>query len=399
MKIVMVSHYFASHRGGIEIVAEEIFRSLGAKDEELVWLASNVTPPPNSEGKFRTAALPASNVIEDRTGVPFPIPRYSSLAKIADEINKADVVILHDCLYLSNIFAFYWARSHGVPVIIIQHLGAISYNNLILNIVVRLANTGITQLMLSSADQVVFISETTRRYFENLSYVRAPEIVFNGVDVGLYRISENPKEKAALRRTFTLPEDRLAILFVGRFVEKKGISALKRMAELRPGWTWVFAGWGPLDPRNWKAANVRIFSNLRGSSLAELYRACDVLVLPSTGEGFPLVIQEALASGLGVVCGAETLAADPAMIEFAQGVPVNRENDEQTAREFLFAIDDFFQQDTHGDAPAEQRRAFAVSSYSWKRAADRYREIISRLVPISVRSSTQAEMCAAKIRQ
>jgi hypothetical protein len=47
-----------------------------------------------------------------------------------------------------------------------------------------------------------------------------------------------------------------AILFVGRFVEKKGSRVMRSMVELHPDWTWAFADWGPLDPTSWNAANV-----------------------------------------------------------------------------------------------------------------------------------------------
>ena len=185
--------------------------------------------------------------------------------------------------------------------------------------------------------------------------------MFNGVDTDLYRTLATGETKAGLRREYGLPENGRVILFVGRFIEKKGLRALRHMVELRPDWTWAFAGWGPSDPSGWHAANVRVFSNLRGPSMAALYRACDLLVLPSTGEGFPLVVQEALASGLPVVCSTDTLEADPAMKDFVRGAAVYTADDERTAREFVSAIDGSLESESN--SKSKERRAFAASRY------------------------------------
>ena len=400
MKILMASHYFPSHKGGIEIIAEELFRGLAAKEQEVVWLAGDATPPPAPVGRSRAVPLPIFNSVEEKIGLPFPIPTPGALRKISREVSNTDVLVLHDCLYLSNIFAFLFAQFRGVPTIIVQHIGFVPYSSPVLNAAMRVANATVTRPMLSRATQVVFISETTRNFFGQLHFRRPPEIVFNGVDTDMYHRLGTEETMAALRREYDLPEDRPVILFVGRFVEKKGIRAMKRMVELRPDWTWVFAGWGPLDPVSWNAANVRIFSNLRGPSMAAAYRASDLLVLPSTGEGFPLVVQEALASGLPVVCGAETLGADPAMKKFVRGVPVYVADDDRTAREFVSAIDESFDTDAelkNEPAQSEQRRAFALSRYSWHRAIDRYLEIASRLVPASVSSAVSMKASTGEV--
>src|SRR5215471_9440866 len=125
MKILMATHYFASHKGGIEIVAEELFRVLAESEQEVIWLAADTTPPPDPLGISRTVSLRVFNFVEEKTGLPFPIPKPSALTKIIHEISNADVVILHDCLYLSNILAFLAARLRRVPVLVIQHLGFI----------------------------------------------------------------------------------------------------------------------------------------------------------------------------------------------------------------------------------------------------------------------------------
>jgi hypothetical protein len=46
VKIVMVTHYFESHRGGVEIVAGQLARAFTALGHQLVWMAGDSAPPP-----------------------------------------------------------------------------------------------------------------------------------------------------------------------------------------------------------------------------------------------------------------------------------------------------------------------------------------------------------------
>ena len=264
---------------------------------------------------------------------------------------------------------------------IIQHIGIVPYRSLLLNAIMKLSNTLVTRPMLASAQQVVFISHNTARYFAPVKFRNPPALVFNGVDTEMFHPLREGEDKRAIRDHLGLPREGRIVLFAGRFVEKKGISVMKRMVDLRPDWTWAFAGCGPLDPGSWEAANVRVLSRMRGSSMAALYRACDLLVLPSVGEGFPLVVQEAFASGLPVVCGAETLEADPEIRSFARGIPIYADDNDRTAREFLTAIDDVLDTEAESKEKSQARHAFAAVRYSWQNATERYLELASRLIP------------------
>jgi len=375
----MTTHYFASHRGGIEIVAEQLYHEMARNGQEVTWIAGNSTAPPGQVGKSRAVSLNVFNFVEKRMGLPLPIPTVSALVRMRSEVQKADVVVLHDCLYFSNIAVFLIAKSRGIPTLVIQHVGFVPYKNPLLRLLMKVANSIVTRPMLSRASQVVFISETTRGYFGKLRFKEEPELIFNGVDTELYRMLEPGETKSALRRDYGIPEGQPTILFVGRFVEKKGLAILEQMVSQRPNYTWAFAGWGPLNPGQWNAPNVRVFSGLRNASLAALYRACDVFVLPSTGEGLPLVVQEALASGLPVVCGYETSIADSAMARMVRGIPIYPGDDNRTADEFLTAVDEALNPSVTPKGGSNALREFAISRYSWRSAIEQYAKIMSNL--------------------
>jgi glycosyltransferase involved in cell wall biosynthesis len=325
--------------------------------------------------------VPAFNFVERKTGIPFPIPTLRALRTVRNEVRHADVVMLQDCLYLTNMAAYLFARRAGIPVILVQHIGLVPYSNRLLSGMMRLANALVTRPMLAGAQQVVFISEITKQYFRNTKFRTPPEVIFNGVNTEVFHPLEVAEQKNELRRQLGLPSDVPVVLFVGRFVEKKGLPIFKHMVEMTRRFTWAFAGWGPLDPSEWNAPNVRVFSDLHDSRLADLYHASDIFVLPSTGEGFPLVVQEALATGLKVVCALETAGADPAMRPMVHGVGLYPGDDARSARALLAAIEEHIGSGAGPDQLAEERRKFVLSHYSWRHAAERYLEIAARLAP------------------
>jgi glycosyltransferase involved in cell wall biosynthesis len=114
------------------------------------------------------------------------------------------------------------------------------------------------------------------------------------------------RERQELRARLGWSAERKVRLFVGRFVQKKGLPLLRQLAARRPQDLWVFIGWGPDEPASWGLDNVLSVGSLRQQAIVDYYRAADLLVLPSVGEGFPLVVQEAMACGLPALISPET---------------------------------------------------------------------------------------------
>lgn len=376
-KLLMVSNFFDTHRGGLEIVAGQLARRLAGQGFDVTWLAASTTAPPIVDPALSLACISLDmwNITERRLGAPLPLFGLVSAWRLFRAVRAADAVILHDSVYPVSVATFLATRWFRKPLVVVQHVGDVPFHNRVLRGLMATANRWVAGPLLGRAEQVVFISEVVRDFFHGVRFKRAPLLIFNGVDTAVFR-PPLEGEKAAARRRFDLPTAPTA-LFVGRFVEKKGLHLLRQAAALRTDVLWVFAGWGVLDPAAWNLPNVRVVRDLSGHDLAELYRASDVLVLPSQGEGFPLVIQEALACGLPVVCGRESALADQAAGPYLLGIDV-ADGDTNAVLEALTSVVDrtLACNDSQG---VQARSSFALDRYAWPATARKYAEVLQNL--------------------
>jgi glycosyltransferase involved in cell wall biosynthesis len=359
LRILTISHFFESHGGGIERVAGELNRQFGRLGAIAVWAASNSDPPPG--GEIEVVPLSCINPTEKLTGLPMPIPGFRGICALAREVRRSDAVVIHDALYATSVLAMLIAKATGKRAILIQHIAGIPFASRIMRRIMSIANGLITRPMLGAADVRVFVSDTVRKDLLG-HYGRSSELLFNGVNGSIFFRSEDPK---------TLSSSARQILFVGRYVEKKGLTVLRALAALRADLSFLLVGSGPIRPADWGLANVRDLGVLDQSHLAKLYRSTDVLLLPSVGEGYPLVIQEAMACGLPVVCGAPSNRADPDAARWLRGVTIDLSEPSESAKRCSDAIDSIELSETDR---AEMAR-YALRRYDWSAMARRLVEL------------------------
>jgi glycosyltransferase involved in cell wall biosynthesis len=377
VRVLMLSHYFAERGGGIELVAAALAAALASRGFEIVWCATGAADE-RAHPCYCRLPLASSAAAEKLLGIPYPLLYPSAWRTIFREAGRADVLLVHDALYLTSIMGYVAARICRKPMVVVQHVGVVPYRSLFLRSLMRAANRCIAQPLLRGADRVIFISRLTQRHFARIAWRRSPAVIFNGVDTEVFTPALSQAQVTAARRSLGLPLQGPVALFVGRFVEKKGLRVLERLARLRSDVLFAFAGAGALDPRAWQLPNTHVYAGLSGTSLAPLYQASDLLLLPSAGEGFPLVIQEALASGLPVICGSDTARADPAAAGFLQAVEVELGDPEATARRFSAEITRLLER-AQTDAARRARCAFALASYSWASSGEAYANVLREL--------------------
>ena len=371
MRLLTVTHFYETHGGGIERVAGRLNRHLAALGHETSWAASDgdKLPAPDTA---RPVPLACNNVVERISGLPMPVPSPSSLRRLRDAVRESDAVIVHDGLYATSVAALRAAHKAGKPVLLVQHIAAIPFRSALLRGAMGLANRLITGPMLKAADQVVYISETTAAHFAGLQLRRPALTIFNGVDTETFHPATGGLAEAG--RALGLDGVGRLVLFVGRFVEKKGLAVIREIAAARPAIRFALAGGGPIDPASWGLGNVQVLTGFSGDRLADLYRAADAFLLPSVGEGYPLVVQEALASGLPVLCGEESAAADPAATLWLHGLPVDLSRPRETGAAFAAELDKVL-----GEPRSAGAAQFARERYSWDQVARRYDAALTTL--------------------
>jgi D-inositol-3-phosphate glycosyltransferase len=320
VRVLIVSAYFPPHVGGVEVVAQNQARSLAAAGHR-VTVATTRTDPASSSHEtvegYTVVRLPASNVLERRAGIPYPLIGPAFGRRLRRLVAECDVVHVHDVLYQPSQLAAVFARMVGKPLVVSQNIGSVHHPR-------RLVR-GFERLTRATAGRYIWrrarrITAHNQLVYEHLRAHRVPpeRIVrtTNGIDTTVFAPGP-PRDATAWRARLGLEPDsgsgsgsgsggrdpanpvdrRPIVLFVGRMVEQKGYRELIRAAG--PEYRIVLAGAG--TPPDELPPGVSYVGPVPRAELVDLYRLADVFAHPSAGEVFPLVVQEAMACGVPVV--------------------------------------------------------------------------------------------------
>lgn len=379
-RLLVVTHYYPAHGGGVEGVAHNIARHLLELDCELeiVWCAGDCDPLPPARERLSLLPLRVWNGLEKRLGIPFPFPFPVALWRLWQEVRRCDAVHLHDFPYPSNAFTALFCQLQRKPYFLTQHIGMVPYKNPLLRFVLSLLNGTLGRWSLKRAARVAFCSQRVEAYFGRFLPRSRRAFVPNGVDANQF-FPAQPDERAALRAQLGVEADELAVAFVSRFVEKKGVPFLLALAARFPDVKWLLAGRGPLDPGDECAPNVHVWRDKSGREIGDLLRAADLLVLPSLGEGFPLVVQEALACGTPVLAECDLGRAEPGAKPWLHLEPLGRADDEERWNARLSAVLEEVADTPRETERRKERAAWAQHRWNWTRCAAFYLGVFDQI--------------------
>jgi len=225
----------------------------------------------------------------------------------AMERARPDVILCGGYNYLASWQALHWAKKNDVPFLLWSESTAHDQRNTY-SVVENLK-----QIFLSDCSGFVVPGKSAFEYVSRMTQSESIFIAPNAVDNKLFaaRSQAAATSHTRLRGQLGLPER--FFLYVGRLVGPKGVQDLLHAyatlePELRQEVGLVFAGDGPLraeleaEARSIFPGSVHFAGFVDRDELGSYYALAECLVLPTHSDTWGMVVNEAMACGLPIIC-------------------------------------------------------------------------------------------------
>jgi len=220
------------------------------------------------------------------------------------------------------------------------------------------------------ANHLIAVSEQIADVLQKSFDVPAGKITLLPCGVNIERFV--PRDKNQIRKKLGVDPDGKIVLYIGRFTAAKGVDVIKSCASQLNDITFLFIGQGPIQ---WSTLNCQFMGAMDHDQIPEWINVADALLLPSQSEGTPVVVLEALASGVPVIC--TPVGSCPQLIEEGKTgflVPVGDSEGLTNAIRRRFSWTHF--------AP-EIGRTLVLKEYSLDIVASRLLDLYTRAVKVS----------------
>ncbi len=233
---------------------------------------------------------------------------------------------------------------------------------------------------LREASVLVAQTEDEKELMQKIHY-REIEVVPSGIDPE--RFNDNSRKQ--IRQQFGIRDDEKVLLFAGTLRPVKGVSylilAMKTVKKQAPGTRLLLVGrgeerqkLGQLAEQEGLVDSVIFAGEVPNEQIPGYMAAADILVLPSLSEGFPMVLVEAMASGLPIVATSVT-GVPEIIVDGENGLLAEPKNDTELAGKILELLRD----DALRTRIARNNKARSAG-YTWEKIAARLEELYQKAI-------------------
>lgn len=282
--------------GGVEMVVMNYYRHMDRSRVQFDFFA------------LEGSTLPQREEIERLGGRVYVVPKYTHLPQYERKIGRLfrqnGYQIVHSHMNTLSVLSLWGAKRAGVPNRIAHNHSTVGRGEGAKNVMKYLLRPFATVY----PTRLCACSRTAGSWL----YGEKPFRVFNNA-IELDRFTYDASKRKAVRQELGLG-DELVLGHVGRFCYAKNheflLDVMAEVCKQRPDAVLLLIGEGENEAAARRKAealglqrNVRFLG--RQSDPAKFYQAMDAFVLPSRYEGLGIVLIEAQAAALPVICSTE----------------------------------------------------------------------------------------------
>lgn len=346
MKIIHVCERFPPSIGGVENYVYNLSQELSSSGHDITVLSSDIISKSGNSivrgGKSYERLNNNLDVYRFRTYPPgiYYASAYAIFPSLIQKILyiKPDIINVHSLLFPSDIAAL-TARILQIPYVVTIHGFGSSNSGNIYRFLSHSYLCTLGRKSLNSANRIITLSPNGVRYLQKLGIEsRKIQIIPNGIDIERFQLNADSLK-------FKKNSDNV-ILFVGSLTLQKGVHHLIRSMPMIlreiPNARLIIVGpdYGYRKHLEDLAKDIGLISRvlftgpLYGDELCAFYHLCDVFCLPSSREGLPTVILEAMACGKPII--ASNVGGIPDIVENnISGILVDYGNEKKLARSII----------------------------------------------------------------
>ncbi|MBD3196710.1 MAG: glycosyltransferase [Candidatus Lokiarchaeota archaeon] len=376
MNILIISHFFPPHKGGVETAAYYTAKNLSKLGHNVFVLTSKQNHTKDFTKKeenftifrYKSYHLPEIRGFPQSSHFGLILKGIFNLPKI---IKKYNIHIIHlegRFFPISVLAAFLNSIILKRPIILtIQGRLSGGYAHH----VEFFYDTVIMKLIYSHVNRIICVSSSLKKHMiKSGGNIEKLKVIYNGVDTDFFK----KLDSVSLLDNFTNShKDYKKVIFVGRLDHQKGVEYLIRsipkVLEEYEKVHFLILGNGNLESKlKHLARNLEIYSHTKFINMIplrkmpEFYSSADIFCLPSLHEGFPLSIAEALSVGL-IIVASDTEGIPEAIKENKNGYLVEPKNIGQLSQKLLKALN--LDQDKIKKI-SQTNKKLAKNRYSWE---------------------------------
>jgi len=367
----MLTDYFPPHTGGgVEQVTRELIDKLVQRGHTVTVLTIQTCPSLRREDFPGLTIHRASGLDMTKwfgVQIAVSIPLLWHLIRIIRSY-RPDVIHTHNLFFRTTESAAVLKMIFNIPLITTLHLGKAEGGSKLLNMLVCIYEVTVGRFIVRQSDHIITVSQAVAEHTLRTNHrIDHLTVIPNGVDTETF--SAGPGKN---------PESQV-ILFVARMVPNKGPETMIRAATLvlkkHPHAKFMMVGDGPLrirlqehSEKSGMGQSVQ-FTGLR-YDVPELMRQADIFVRPSTLEGMPLTVLEAMASNLPVI--ATPVGGTPELIKDGiNGYLIPVDDHIALANSIIKLLDD----PVSGVQMGQKGREMVEINYTWEAMTEKTEQV------------------------